>query len=220
MKPPRGRGDVMSNTLEVRFRPSRPEDAAASAPLVHSSGPSSFNYVFTTATRDAHSFLRYALALPEGEFGCNTHVVGTLGGRVVACGAGWPGGAGFRFLRATAMPFIRYMGLATLAAYRHGMQATSIMPEPKPGEFYIGHLGVDPLLRGHGIGEALIAHLLALGRQAGARTAVLDVSVENPRAQALYERMGFRVTGTRQSSYSNAFGRIPGHHRMDRAFDP
>jgi ribosomal protein S18 acetylase RimI-like enzyme len=210
----------MSNTLDVRFRPSRPEDAAASAPLVHSSGPSSFDYVFTTATRDAHSFLRYALALPEGEFGCATHMVGTMDGRAVACGAGWRGGGGFRFLRATAMPFIRYMGLATLSAYRRGMQAEAIMPGPTPAEFYVGHLGVDPAFRGRGIGEALIAHLLTLGRQAGAHTAVLDVSVENPRAQALYERMGFRVTGTRQSSYANAFGRIPGHHRMDRAIVP
>jgi ribosomal protein S18 acetylase RimI-like enzyme len=209
----------MSNALDVRFRPSRPEDAAASAPLVHSSGPSSFDYVFGTGTRNALCFLRYALALPEGEFGCAPHVVGVLDGRVVACGAGWSGG-GFAFLRATAVPFIRFMGWETPGAFRRARHAEAVMPEPKPGEFYIGHLGVDQALRGRGIGEGLIAHLLALGRQAEARTAVLDVSVLNPRAQALYGRMGFRVTGTRPSSYANAHGRIPGHHRMERTIEP
>src|SRR5579871_4372058 len=93
MKPSPGRRKPMSNTLDVRFRPSRAEDAALSTPLVHSSGPSSFDYVFNTPTRDAQSFLCYALTLPDGEFGYATHVVGTLDGRVVACGAGWPGGA-------------------------------------------------------------------------------------------------------------------------------
>ena len=210
----------MRNALDVRFRPSKPADAAESVPLVYSSGASSFDYVFTTGTRDAKSFLRTALSLPEGEFGCATHVVGTLDGRIVACGAGWSGGGGLRFARATVVPIIRYMGLATAGAYRRGMHAVAVMPDPKPAEFYIGHLGVDPSLRGRGIGEGLISYLLSLGRDADARTAVLDVSVENPRAQALYERLGFRVTATRPSSYANASGRIPGHRRMEKPLQP
>jgi ribosomal protein S18 acetylase RimI-like enzyme len=203
---------------DVRFRPSHAKDAAASAPLVRSSGPESFDYVFTTPRTSALAFLRHALALGEGEFGFGTHVVGERDGRIVACGAGWRGGPGWRFWLTTARPVIAYMGLrATPGAYRHGMQAESVMPSPKRDEYYIGHLGVDPELQGQGIGEAMVAYLLTPDRVAGCRVAVLDVSIENPRAQALYERLGFRVTATRPSAFVHAHGRIPTHRRMAKA---
>ena len=201
----------------VRFRPFQAKDAAESAPLVHASGPQSFDYVFTTASTTALAFLRHSLARAEGEFGYGTHVVGEVDGRIAACGAGWRGGAGWRFWLTTARPVIGYMGLrATPAAYRHGMQAESVMPGPERGEYYVGHLGVDNDLREQGIGEAMVAYLLTPDRVGGCRVAVLDVSAENPRAQALYERLGFRVTQTRDSLYAHAYGRIPPHRRMEK----
>ena len=201
---------------DLRFRISRAEDAQASAPLVHASGPESFDYVFTTARGTATAFLAYALARPGGEFGYGTHVVAELDGRVVACGAGWTHG-GARFALATAMPAAAWLGVrATPGAYRRGMQAETVMPPPAPGEYYVGHLGVDPALRGRGIGEALVDYLLDPARVAGCRVAVLDVSAENPRAQALYTRLGFTVTATRNSAFANAYGRVPAHRRMER----
>ena len=183
---------------DVRFRVSRAGDAAASAPLVHASGPESFDYVFATAQANAVAFLTHALAQRLGEFGYATHVVGELDGRIVASGAGWAGG-GVAFALATAWQVVGYVGLAAIrSAYRRGMQAEKVMPPPARAEYYVGHLGVDPALRGRGIGEALIAYLLAPSRVAGCREAVLDVSVENPRAEALYTRLGFAVTVTRE----------------------
>ena len=196
----------------VRFRDSRAEDARASAPLVYASGPESCDYVFTGAL----AFLTQALARRGGEFGYGTRVVAELDGRVVASGAGWPQG-GVRFAAETAISAVAHAGWrAVPGIYRRGMQAERIMPPPAPGEYYVGHLGVDPALRGRGIGEALVAHLLAPARCAGCRVAVLDVSAENPRAQALYTRLGFAVTATRESRFANAHGRIPTHHRMER----
>jgi ribosomal protein S18 acetylase RimI-like enzyme len=211
----------MDSRPDVAFRPSRAQDAAASAPLVHASGPDSFDYVFATPRTTALGFLRQSLALPEGEFGYGTHVVGEWEGRIVACGAGWQGGGGWRFWLTTARPVVAYMGLrGTPAAYRRGMQAEAVMPGPERHEYYVGHLGIDPALRAQGIGENLIAALLTPARTKGARVAVLDVSVENPRAQALYERLGFRVTQTRPSHFAHAYGRIPPHRRMEKALTP
>lgn len=200
----------------VRFRASEAEDAQASAPLVHASGPESFDYVFADARGSAVPFLAYALARNGGEFGYGIHVVAELHGRVVACGAGWTHG-GARFSLATAWPAVSYMGLrGTPGAYRRGMQAETVMPPPAPGEYYVGHLGVDPALRGRGVGEAMVAYLLDPARVAGCRVAVLDVSAENPRAQALYGRLGFTVVATRPSALANAYGRVPAHLRMER----
>ena len=102
----------------VRFRVSRAEDAQASAPLVHASGPESFDYVFASARGSAVPFLTYTLGRSGGEFGYGTHVVAELYGRVVACGAGWTHG-GARFALATAWPAVSYLGLREIpGAYR------------------------------------------------------------------------------------------------------
>jgi ribosomal protein S18 acetylase RimI-like enzyme len=203
--------------MTVIFRQSRASDAASSAPLAHASGPESFDYVFTTKRAGSIDFLRYALARPAGEFGYGVHVVGEDDGRIVASGGGWAGGSA-PFGRATFASIAGFVPvLAMPAMLKRGMQALSVMPDPVAGEYYIGHLGVDPAMRGRGIGEAMVRHLLEAAARTGAERAVLDVSVENPRAQSLYERLGFVVTATRESQFANAFGRIPGHRRMERA---
>ena len=52
-------------------------------------------------------------------------------------------------------------------------------------------LVVQPSARGQGLGTALVRALLDWGRQAGAQAAYLQVRSANPRAQQLYERLGF-----------------------------
>ncbi len=54
---------------------------------------------------------------------------------------------------------------------------------------------VAPRARGRGVGEALVHAVLDEGRQRGKSEVVLEVTSNNPAAQALYERCGFVVTG-------------------------
>ena len=147
----------------VRFRAALAEDAQACAPLVHSSGPDSFDYIFADARRNAVPFLAYAPVRPRVEFGYAAHVVGELDGRVAACGAGWANG-GARFAvatAATAWPAIGFFGpRAAGAACRRGMEAETVMPGPARGAYDVRHLGVDAALRGRGLGSALVAYLL------------------------------------------------------------
>ncbi|MEI9983177.1 MAG: hypothetical protein WDN69_08175 [Aliidongia sp.] len=49
---------------------------------------------------------------------------------------------------------------------------------------------------------------------------MLDVAVGNPRAQTLYERLGFVVTATRASRLENRHGRVGDHRRMGRPLTP
>ncbi|GAA4421977.1 GNAT family N-acetyltransferase [Acidovorax lacteus] len=55
-------------------------------------------------------------------------------------------------------------------------------------------LVVLPSARGQGLGTALVRALMDWGRQAGAQAAYLQVRSANPRAQQLYERLGFVPT--------------------------
>ena len=56
-------------------------------------------------------------------------------------------------------------------------------------------LEVAPEQRGHGIGSALVEHVLAEGRRRGCMRVYLEVRVDNP-ARRLYHRLGFRRVGT------------------------
>jgi ribosomal protein S18 acetylase RimI-like enzyme len=54
---------------------------------------------------------------------------------------------------------------------------------------------VHPTLRGSGAADALAAEVIAWARTDGARVVRLQVVHENARAQRVYERCGFRLTG-------------------------
>jgi ribosomal protein S18 acetylase RimI-like enzyme len=57
---------------------------------------------------------------------------------------------------------------------------------------FIDELWVAPERRGRGVGTALIEHAMAALRERGAVAFELEVTPDNARARALYERLGFR----------------------------
>jgi ribosomal-protein-alanine N-acetyltransferase len=54
---------------------------------------------------------------------------------------------------------------------------------------------------GHGIGSALLGALLAAARDRGCAEVFLEVRADNPRAQGLYLRRGFKEVGVRRGYY-------------------
>lgn len=69
--------------------------------------------------------------------------------------------------------------------------------ETEAGEFYIDSAGVDPGARGLGIGSMLFKAILEKASGLGFRKAGLIVDIDNPKAEALYLRLGFRHVGYR-----------------------
>jgi len=70
-------------------------------------------------------------------------------------------------------------------------------------EIHINNVAVRAQFRGHGIGTALLRHVLAEAKQFGARRATLEVRASNDAARRLYERIGFYVAATRRNYYTN-----------------
>lgn len=208
----------MSLYRRVRFRPASAADSDAAVPLIHSSGPAAFDYVFAVPGRgDAQAFLRHAFAAGAGEFGWRNHCVGELDGRVVAVGAGFGAETHWPFTLAAARQILGFFG------WRHapgviarGLSVERVIAPPSGDMHYLAHLAVEPALRGQGIGQALIDHLATQAGALGRTRLALDVATTNPRAQALYARCGFMVTGERPSSLANARGQVPPHRRMER----
>jgi ribosomal protein S18 acetylase RimI-like enzyme len=197
----------------VQFREARPGDAGEAAPLIHSSGPAAFDFVFSRKVGQSLEFLRFAFLDGAGEMGYKNHIVGEQNGRVVAIGAAFDGSTGFPFFLSAARQIIRFYGFSCLPAMIRGLQVEGMIEPPKGRMHYIAHLGVRPDMQGKGIGSKLIEHLLERGRNEGRTQAALDVSTLNPRAQALYERFGFQVT----KHHASTLPGVPSHNRMERA---
>jgi ribosomal protein S18 acetylase RimI-like enzyme len=141
-------------------------------------------------------------------------------GRVVAVGAGYGAGTKWPFTLAAARQIIGHYGLRRgLGVIARGLRVESVIRPPDGDVHYLAHLAVMPELRGQGVGHALIDHLVGLAREAGRRRIALDVAASNPRAQALYQRTGFRVIIERKSHLANACGRVADHRRMERVLD-
>ena len=200
----------------LTFRPAMAADAEAAVPLIHSSGPAAFEYVFAVSgVGDAQAFLQRAFVDGAGEFGWRNHVVGELDGTVVAAGAGYGGGTKWPFTLAAARQILSHYGWRRAAGViARGLRVEAVIPPPAGAMYYLGHLGVVPSLRGKGHGSALVEYLLAARPADAGGPVILDVATTNPQAQRLYERLGFAVTGERRSALANARGRVPDHRRM------
>jgi ribosomal-protein-alanine N-acetyltransferase len=75
------------------------------------------------------------------------------------------------------------------------------------GEAHLLNLSVAAAHQRQGHGSALLADLMRLARELGARTLFLEVRPSNLGAQALYRRFGFRRIGLRRGYYPVQGGR-------------
>lgn len=64
-------------------------------------------------------------------------------------------------------------------------------------------LAVEPRTRRQGVATALLTKALAEARRRGARSVLLEVSVNNAAARALYRRAGFVEVGRRPRYYAD-----------------
>jgi ribosomal protein S18 acetylase RimI-like enzyme len=69
--------------------------------------------------------------------------------------------------------------------------------ETEAGEFYLDSIGVLPQFRGLGIGAMLLCEMTRMAHENGHEHVALIVDEDNPSAEKLYTRLGFRRVGTR-----------------------
>ncbi len=70
-------------------------------------------------------------------------------------------------------------------------------------EIHLLNIAVAPEHRGRGLGRALLADLVAHGREKGAVKVLLEVRVGNAAAIGLYEAFGFERLGVRKRYYDD-----------------
>ena len=78
---------------------------------------------------------------------------------------------------------------------RFGNVSFASSEETEAGEYYIDSVAVDASMRSRGIGSILIDSIVGRAVSEGHSTVGLIVDYDKPKAQALYERLGFSVVG-------------------------
>jgi ribosomal protein S18 acetylase RimI-like enzyme len=198
--------------MDFEIRAASPRDVDAAVPLIYSSGQHEYDYAFGTRGHPAVDWIHTAFLTRSTTESHQAFRVAVIDGRVVGIGSFLDGG---RFDTVNALRLIwlgiRFYGLLECwGAIRRTLQLSGQMPAPEKGALYIQKMGVIPEARGKGVGTALLSDAITSARAAGFRRCVLDVAVTNPRAQQLYERLGFHVTGERTLNE-----RVPSQRRME-----
>ena len=70
-------------------------------------------------------------------------------------------------------------------------------------EAHITTIGVKRSMRGRGLGELMLVHLVEASREMGAKRLTLEVRMSNAVAQALYRKYTFKEEGVRKRYYSD-----------------
>lgn len=72
------------------------------------------------------------------------------------------------------------------------------------GEMSLNRIGVLKEFRRENIGTSLMGHFMNLGKELGAKSYILEVSVNNKAAINLYEKFAFKIIDKRKNYYQKA----------------
>lgn len=195
----------------LHVEPAGKNDSRHLAPLIYSSGPAAFDYVFLHRGLD---FLNANLLLPHSSFSHSAHWVAREqpDGEAIGCASLFTRAQHDQRHNANIAAIVRWAGWRSPLMLVRGLKVESLIPAPPASTLHIAHLGVAPTRRGQGIGARLIELAVEQAQTQQIDRLSLDVSAENPRAQALYQRLGFEVKRTQKC-------KIPGladHHYMEK----
>lgn len=204
--------------MNVQFRRAVPGDVEEAIPLIYSAGPIGLDYVFAVGRHRVLDFLRTAFLHGSSTLGYRSHVVAMADGHVVGIAAFYDGPEYGRLNRNVFYPVMSFYGpLTGMGVLRRGMRVQhTLVPPPQKDAVLIQHLGVSESMRGKGIGAALLNSGYDTARSRGFRRCIGDVAVTNPRAQALYERLGCRVIEERKWHITNSGVRLPDVRRVEK----
>ncbi len=131
---------------EIAFRPCQPSDVDAAVPLIYSSGPAAFDYVFCDRSAEQSlAFLRQTFVRGKSEFGYQQHTAVLQANRVVGIGAVRTADQNWGFTLAAATEIMRFYGVAGgLRTIRRGLKIEQVIQPPKGKVGILYHLAVAP----------------------------------------------------------------------------
>jgi ribosomal protein S18 acetylase RimI-like enzyme len=201
--------DLEITDLEIRT--ARADDCGPIAELMFSSSPEMYGYLFQGQAID---FLRYQFDSGTGVSGWPNVTVAVLDSEVVGAGCFYDCEQTQKTGPQMYQNILGFFGESGSSAVLERLAAIrSYLKPPREGEIYLSNFGVTPHLRSRGIGSRMLRHQVVAARAAGYTVFGLGVSKANPRGEALYRRLGLKVT--EESEFPVVSAGVPGTRKME-----
>lgn len=206
----------------MEIRPARADDRGDVAALMYSAGPELFEFLYRTDRVDPRDFITQEFRSGRGFCGWRNTTVAVVDGEVVATGCFYSGRDHARLMLGSVLNALRFFRVAeVLPLLLRSGHVDSAITQPAKDELYLASFAVAPSMRGRGIGEAMVQYQLATARQRGFRLFSLDVSVLNPRAEALYRRLGLHVVREKRfTGHRPGIVPVPDQRKMELVLAP
>ena len=192
-------------------------DVSEAVPLMYSAGPESFRYVFSVDYENqALDFLRYAFCTGKGEFGYMGHQVAIKDGKIVGLVGRRSAKENTLYTVAAIKQILKFYPLTkALGVLIRGLRFEAIVKPPIKNVICLHNLAVSAEQQGAGIGQEIIENFIKKEQRQGTLVIGLNVAETNPRAKALYERLGFVVKGKSIGRLKSKYGRGVSHEYME-----
>lgn len=197
------------------FRPARAEDADAIVPLMYESSRGLIDACFRFGDAGPEPFLRCDFLRGDGIFGYRQQMVAIADdGQLVATMTVYRGRDINRLsLQTLRSAFIAFGWGRFLRVLWRSLALASLFVTPRRDSLFLANGCVVANRRSQGLFAAFIEHVCT-SSDSSLTVAEFDVSFGNPRAQKLYERLGFVVVSERAYRGRRA---LDGFRRMQRA---
>ncbi len=172
----------------MKIRQARPEDGVQCAPLIKIVFDEMEVPELLKMTNDAiYEVFAAAFKVPEYRYSYAHTVVAEEAGEIVGICVGYAA-ADEAHIDDAFQPFLPQVGIT---------DGRELFPWPEsfPGEWYLDLLAVKETAQHRGIGTQLLRDAAQRAAQAGFPRIGLCCDLVNPKAQALYEREGYRDDG-------------------------
>lgn len=204
--------------MNLEIRQARPEDADDAVDLIYSAAPDAYEFLYAIKDGKARDYIRYEFQRGTGFLGSAAHTVAAVDDQVVGIGSFYTRDTHKMLGSEQARNFIARFGLwQFIRMMPRGLRIQRGISKLEEGQLYVANLGVKADMRSKGIGKALIEAAAQQASTRGLAQLVLDVSEQNPRAEALYQRLGFNVTGINHRTNKPGGVQLPSSKSMCRA---
>lgn len=203
--------------MTLQYRTCQANDVNDAVPLMYSAGPEAYRYVFSVDYEDqAIDFLRFAFVKGKGEFGYSDHILALNDNKVVGLVGRRESSQNLSYTVAAIKQIFGFYGFFKgLKVIVRGLKFEHIVAPPSKGRVSLHNLGVIPDSRGKGYGQAIIKYFIDNEKKGNTQFVCLDVASTNPRAKALYQRLGFVVKKHQIGKLINKYGRGVDHEYME-----
>lgn len=184
----------------MSIRKAESRDASQIAPLILSSGPVAFEYIFSRSHGpEVINFLNAEFARNRTMFSHRHHFVYDLGSEVMASIGSFDAASHGATFLGNAKAIFRHYGVRGIL--KGLIFELRLVKAPRKACLYLCHIAVRADSRGKGIAAQMINFMMKKGREGGYRYLSLDVAEKNTNAFRLYQKMGFKVI-QRNMSYN------------------